>query len=84
MSDRHRNGHLRLRAVGLCRLPAVGLWLALAFAPAGGAQAGAYIDADETNGVDVITHPLGYTGSGALLTVTVCIDPRRKADRTPR
>ncbi len=50
-------------------------WVALAFAPAEVARGGAYIDADDTNGVDVITHPLGYTGAGGPLTVTVCIDP---------
>lgn len=34
-----------------------------------------YIFAGETNGVDVITHPLGYTGTGGTLTITVGIDP---------
>ncbi len=37
--------------------------------------AGAYIFAGETNGVDLILHPQGYTGTETLLTVEVCIDP---------
>jgi hypothetical protein len=38
-------------------------------------NAGAYIFAGEANGIDVVTHPTGYTGSGGTLTVRVCIDP---------
>jgi hypothetical protein len=38
-------------------------------------RAGAFIFASEANGVDVVTHPTGYTGSGGTLAVTVCIDP---------
>lgn len=38
-------------------------------------SAGAYIFADEANGVDVVTHPNTYTGSGGTVTVRVCIDP---------
>jgi len=37
--------------------------------------AGAYIFADENNGVDLVTHPNTYTGSGGVVTVRVCIDP---------
>ncbi len=37
--------------------------------------AGAYIFAGEDNGIDVVTHPSGYTGTGGVLTVGVCIDP---------
>ncbi|MDH3789825.1 MAG: hypothetical protein OES53_14790, partial [Xanthomonadales bacterium] len=37
--------------------------------------AGAYIFAGEGNGVDVITHPKGYTGNGGVLNVGVCISP---------
>jgi hypothetical protein len=37
--------------------------------------AGAYIFAGESNGVDLILHPTGYTGSGGVLNVGVCIDP---------
>jgi hypothetical protein len=39
------------------------------------AHAGAYIFADELNGVDLVTHPNTYTGSGGVVTVRVCIDP---------
>ena len=35
----------------------------------------AYIFAGEANGVDVVAHPIGYTGTGGVLTVTVGIDP---------
>lgn len=38
-------------------------------------RAGAYIFADEINGVNVITHPGPYTGASGVLTVRVCIDP---------
>lgn len=38
-------------------------------------SAGAYIFADEINGVNVITHPSPYNGSGGVVTVRVCIDP---------
>ncbi len=37
--------------------------------------AGAYIFAGEANGVDAITHPAGYTGTGGVLNVGVCINP---------
>jgi hypothetical protein len=37
--------------------------------------AGAYIFADENNGVDLVTHPNTYSGSGGVVTVRVCIDP---------
>jgi hypothetical protein len=35
----------------------------------------AYIFAGEANGVDVVTHPIGYTGTGGVLVVSVGIDP---------
>lgn len=35
----------------------------------------AYIFAGEANGVDVVAHPIGYSGTGGTLTVTVGIDP---------
>jgi len=38
-------------------------------------NAGAYIFAGEANGIDVITHPTGYTGSSGTLTISICIDP---------
>ncbi len=37
--------------------------------------AGAFIFAGEQNGVDLITHPQGYTGSEDQITVRVCIVP---------
>lgn len=39
------------------------------------AYAGAFVFAGETNGVDVVTHSSGYTGSGGTLDVNVCINP---------
>jgi len=36
--------------------------------------AGAYIFAGESNGINIITHPSGYTGTGTTLYVGVCID----------
>jgi hypothetical protein len=49
------------------------LAVAAAFLPVF-ANAGAFIFADEDNGLDIITHPSGYTGSGGILDVEVCID----------
>lgn len=37
--------------------------------------AGAYIFAGEVNGVNLVTHPSPYTGTGGVVTVRVCIDP---------
>jgi hypothetical protein len=37
------------------------------------AHAGSYIFAGEANGVDVVTHPKGYVGTGGEITVTVGI-----------
>lgn len=34
----------------------------------------AYIFAGESNGIDVVTHPIGYNGGGGTVTVTVGID----------
>ena len=34
-----------------------------------------FIFAGEANGVDVVTHPIGYSGGGGTLNVTVGIDP---------
>ena len=56
------------------------LALALVFLSSMTTQPGAmggrvYIFAGEGNGVDVITHPKGYTGTGGVLNVGVCIDP---------
>ena len=38
-------------------------------------EAGAYVFANDTNGVGLITHPLGYSGTGGILTITIGIDP---------
>lgn len=38
-------------------------------------QAFAYIFSGESNGIDVVTHPIGYTGTGGPLIVSVGIDP---------
>lgn len=43
--------------------------------PSNPAQAFAYIFSGEANGVDVVTHPSGYNGSGGVLPVSVGIDP---------
>lgn len=39
------------------------------------AHAGAYLFADESNGVDIVTHPNTYTGNAGVVTVRICIDP---------
>jgi hypothetical protein len=39
------------------------------------AHAGAFTFAGEVNGVNIVTHPPGYNGTGGTLNVTVCIDP---------
>ncbi len=41
----------------------------------GAAHAGAFSFASEGNGEDLIIHPIGYTGAGGTLTITVGIDP---------
>ena len=38
------------------------------------ASAGTFIGAGESNGVDLVMHPSGYTGPGGELVVNVCID----------
>jgi len=47
--------------------------LAIAVGPRA-ARAGAYIFATEAS-PGIVAHPVGYTGSGGSLVVTVCIDP---------
>lgn len=39
------------------------------------AHAFAYIFAGEANGIDIVTHPIGYTGVGGALNLTIGIDP---------
>ena len=64
----HNDSYLRVVVCGL-----LGLLLVLgAFRTV---HAGAYMFAGELNGVDIVTHPAGYTGTGGTLTVTVCIEP---------
>jgi hypothetical protein len=46
-----------------------------AVATARPAGAGSFIFAGESNGVNVVTHPAGYTGTGGTVNVTVCVDP---------
>lgn len=50
------------------------VWLVLILLPHDLLHAFAYIFA-ETSGVDIITHPIGYDGTGGTLTLTVGIDP---------
>jgi len=38
-------------------------------------NAGAFVFAGESNGVDLVAHPIGYSGSGGVVTVNVCIVP---------
>lgn len=38
------------------------------------ADAFSYIFAGETNGLDIVTHPIGYTGTGGVINVSVGID----------
>lgn len=54
-----------------------GLLMCLAWStlPLNFLNAFAYIFAGEANGVDVVTHPIGYTGVGGTLDITVGIDP---------
>jgi hypothetical protein len=48
----------------------------LALSVAGNAHAGAYISS--SSDPTTITHPSGYTGSGGVLTISVCTDPNAK------
>ena len=38
-------------------------------------ESGAYIFAGDANGLNLVTHPQGYVGTGGVLNVTVGIDP---------
>lgn len=57
-------------------LPFVVLPTLLATALAGTCDGGTFIFANESNGIDTITHPKGYYGWRSTLRVSVCIDPR--------
>ncbi len=50
------------------------LFLAL-LTPLNSAFPFAFIFAGEANGVQIVTHPIGYSGSGGVVTVTVGVDP---------
>lgn len=49
--------------------------LSFCSAVSGSVHAGAYLFADEVNGVDIVTHPNTYTGNAGVVTVRICIDP---------
>ena len=49
----------------------LGFSLILASSPTSQLHAGAYIFSGDANGIDIITHPKGYTGSGGHITLTV-------------
>ena len=51
------------------------LTLSFSLAQVKALEAGGYVFAGETNGVDLITHPEVYTGTGGALALTVGIDP---------
>ncbi len=57
------------------RLGVTGILLFLCTAPGmtSSCWAGTYVFAGESNGVDLVTHPPGYTGTGGVLPVEVCI-----------
>ena len=50
------------------------LFLAL-FTPLNSAFPFAFVFAGEANGVTIVTHPIGYTGAGGVVSVTVGINP---------
>ena len=41
----------------------------------GKVHAGAFMFANEFNGLNVITHPEGYKGTGGEITIGICINP---------
>lgn len=54
---------------------AIALSGAVALGGARDAHSFAYIFAGETNGIDVVTHALGYNGTGGTVSISVGIDP---------
>jgi hypothetical protein len=54
---------------------AVALGTATIFGNTRDANAFAYIFAGEANGIDIVTHSLGYTGAGGAISISVGIDP---------
>ncbi len=61
-----------IRALSLATFAGLALWLA---AGAQRVEAGAFTFAGEANGINLVTHPEGYTGTGGTVNVTICIDP---------
>lgn len=57
---------------GFCFLFAL---LSLILFPVPNAIPFAYIFSGESNGINVVTHPIGYNGTGGTLNITVGIDP---------
>lgn len=57
--------------------PQVAVLILMLFLAAASAHvsAGAYVFAGDTNGLDLITHPSNYDGTGGEVEVSVCIDP---------
>ncbi len=62
---------------GSFRLIPLSAATAIFLAAAGSAQAGAYVFAGDSNGVNLVTHSPGYTGTevNQVVTVRVCINP---------
>jgi hypothetical protein len=54
---------------------ALGLAVVLGFLASPPAHGGAFIVAEVVADTDAILHPTGYSGSGGVLAVSVCIDP---------
>jgi hypothetical protein len=57
------------------RLAIVSLVLAMLVVGSRVVQSGAFIFAGHSNGLDVITHPQGYVGTGTTLNISIGIDP---------
>ena len=56
-------------------LVAISLAAVIVLAATRALESGAYIFAGDANGLDSITHPQGYTGTGGPLNISVAIDP---------
>jgi len=56
-------------------LSACAVSAALALLPARQASGFAYVFAGEANGIDLVAHAMGYTGTGGNLAISVGIDP---------
>ncbi len=61
----------RLTAAALAAVVGACLWCGRA----GEARAGVFVFAEDLRQADIITHPIGYTGSGGELEIRVGIDP---------